>query len=179
MRCLCALLAVLHLLSCSTAGAKTVLVTGASKGIGAAICARFAANGDRVVVHWRTDAAEAEAVRSQLAPSPEGPHVCVRADLTLRGSAASLVKQCIQEVGSLDVLVCNHAIHEETPIETTTAEEFAGSFDRVMRTNLHAPAELVMSEASSRSHLPSSLISPYLSPPCFIRARSVVGLCTD
>jgi 3-oxoacyl-[acyl-carrier protein] reductase len=132
------------------AAARTVLVTGASKGIGAAISSKFAAHGDRVVVHWRSDEAGAEAVRAQLAPSPEGGHVCVRADLSQPGSAAALVEQVIREVGSIDVLVCNHAVHEETPIESTTAEEWAASFDRVMRTNLHGPAELVESPTCLR-----------------------------
>jgi NAD(P)-dependent dehydrogenase (short-subunit alcohol dehydrogenase family) len=127
----------------SNSQSRTVLVTGATKGIGAAISSRFASAGDQVILHWRTDAAEAEAVCASLPPPPVGSHICVRADLATRGSSSALVQQVIREVGRIDVLVCNHGIHEETPIEMTSAEEFANSFDRVMRTNLHAPAELV------------------------------------
>ena len=179
-----ALASVLLLFSVTENAARIILVTGAAKGIGAAISARFAASGDRIILHWRSDRDEVEAVRSSLAPSPEGSHICLQADLAVLGSSAKLVQEAIKEAGAIDVLVCNHGLpllhwacrsghsacilleylvsalsdsssphsptflcplgmYEETPIETTSAEEFSQSFGRVMRTNLHAPAELV------------------------------------
>lgn len=137
-----ALASVLLLFSVTENAARIILVTGAAKGIGAAISARFAASGDRIILHWRSDRDEVEAVRSSLAPSPEGSHICLQADLAVLGSSAKLVQEAIKEAGAIDVLVCNHGMYEETPIETTSAEEFSQSFGRVMRTNLHAPAEL-------------------------------------
>ena len=60
-----ALASVLLLFSVTENAARIILVTGAAKGIGAAISARFAASGDRIILHWRSDRDEVEAVRSR------------------------------------------------------------------------------------------------------------------
>ena len=113
--------------------ARTVLVTGASRGIGAAIARRFAAAGDRIIVHYGSDVAAAEAVCAALPPSALGPHACVRADLSLPGASGRLISEALAlcpTPGGIDVLVCNHGVCEETPFESTTSEAWAASFDR-------------------------------------------------
>lgn len=118
---------------------RTVLITGAAKGIGAAAAQKFAAHGDRIILHYRSDRREAEAVLCSL--QGDG-HVCMQADLDEPGACAALIEIAFSEYGQLDALVVNHGIYEETPFETATAASWAESFARVLRSNLAAPAEL-------------------------------------
>ena len=122
--------------------ARRVLVTGASKGIGRAIAQRFAGTGDRVAVHYCSDEAAAKETLTGLKRSDAGEHVSLRADLASPAASVRLVEQAIAEIGGLDILICNHGIYEETPVETTNASEWAASFERVLRINTIAPAEL-------------------------------------
>lgn len=124
---------------------RTVLVTGAAKGIGASIAKRFADGGDRVVLHYRSDSQRAEKVRLSL-PSP-ALHVCLQQDLADEGGSESLFHAALAACGHVDVLVCNHGIYEETPVYETDAVQWSESFARVLRANLAAPAELAFAFA--------------------------------
>jgi len=130
---------------------RHVLITGAAKGIGAATAERFAASGFRVLLHYRSNAAEAEAVRLALQPcAAAGSHMCLHAALDEPGASEALVKRALDECdGELDVLVVNHGTYEETPVETASATEWSRSFERVLRTNLAAPAELAFAYGSA------------------------------
>ena len=143
--------------------------------IGAAISAKFAEAGDRVVLHWRSDEAEAEALRSRLAPSSEGAHICIQADLSQSGAPATLVQQAIRMVGAIDVLVCNHGMHEETPFESTSTLEFSQSLDRIMRVNLHAPAELVCTTQNRHIRIPIVCYQPF-SQCCRFCANTLIQI---
>ena len=57
--------------------------------------------------------------------------------------------EAIAACGRVDVLVCNHGIYEETPIESASAAEWSASFERVLRVNLAAPAELAFAFAQA------------------------------
>ena len=127
-----------------SATSRNVLVTGAARGIGAAISKRFAADGDRVLLHYRSDAGAAEAVRASL---PDGEHLCLHADLSETGAADALLADAVAAAGRVDVLVVNHGIYEETPVETTSAQAWRESFERVLRVNLAAPAALAFAFA--------------------------------
>ena len=88
---------------------KRVLITGASRGIGAAAARLFAEAGARLALHYRRDPAEAALI--------EGA-VLLQADFVERGAAAAVVAQAIDALGGLDVLV-NNAVHMlgRTPLE--------------------------------------------------------------
>jgi 3-oxoacyl-[acyl-carrier protein] reductase len=118
---------------------RTVLVTGGARGIGQAVCERFAANGDRVIVHFRTDEEQAKRVRASL---PGSDHICLRAALDEPGAPARLFEAALAECGHVDVCVINHGVYEEYPVESTSPDVFAASFEKIVRTNLGAPAEL-------------------------------------
>ena len=135
-------LASLSLSSTAAAPPRTVLVTGAARGIGEAIAHRFASGGDRVLVHYRSDAAAAEAVRASLPKARHDEHLCLHGDLAEAGAASALLAAATKAAGHVDVLVVNHGVYEETPIETATAEEWSSSFERLLKINLAAPAEL-------------------------------------
>ena len=149
-----ALLALCGLLLASTASdsprRRTVLVTGGARGIGAACCQRFAANGDRVLVHFRSDQRQAEAVRESL---PGTGHAIIQSALDEAGAPGKLVADAMAAVSdcgeALDCMIINHGVYEEHPVETTSAADWSSSFERVLRTNLAAPAELAFAFGSA------------------------------
>ena len=83
---------------------RSVLVTGASRGIGRAIATAFAANGDRVAIHHRNSSALAAQLRDGL---PGKGHVVVQADMTDAAAVQAMVSTAAAELGGLDVLVNN------------------------------------------------------------------------
>src|SRR4051812_44457434 len=87
---------------------RAVLVTGSSRGLGAAIAARFAASGDRVAVHHRDSADQAERVTAGL---PGDGHVVVRADLADPDAVWAMVDLAAERLGGLDVLVNNAGMY--------------------------------------------------------------------
>ena len=129
---------------------RTVLVTGGARGIGAACCQRFAASGDRVLVHFRSDQRQAEAVRESL---PGTGHAIIQSALDEAGAPGKLVADAMAAVSdygeALDCMIINHGVYEEHPVETTSAADWSSSFERVLRTNLAAPAELAFAFGSA------------------------------
>lgn len=107
---------------------KTVLVTGASGGLGAAICGAFAAEGARVILHYHGGGRRAEDLRLAL---PNGPHFLVCAD----GSDEASVAACMEEVGGildgapLAALVNNAGTYPVSPLEEIDAAAFRGVVD--------------------------------------------------
>ncbi|MFH6784149.1 MULTISPECIES: SDR family oxidoreductase [Methylobacterium] len=85
---------------------RAVLVTGASRGIGAAIAAAFAAEGGLVVVNYRESHAAAEAV-AERCRALGGQALTVAADVTDAGAVAGLADRIAEEVGRLDAVVNN------------------------------------------------------------------------
>lgn len=84
-----------------------MLVTGSSRGVGAAAARAFAARGDRVVVHYRS--AEAPA-RELLESLPGDGHALARADLSRPEDARRLAEESAEALGRIDVLVNNAAL---------------------------------------------------------------------
>jgi 3-oxoacyl-[acyl-carrier protein] reductase len=97
--------------------ARAVLVTGASRGIGAAVAREFAAAGDRVAVHYSASRGAAEEVAGSLAGDG---HVVVGADLADPDAVRAMVGDAAQGVGGLDVLVNNAGVFMAHPITETT-----------------------------------------------------------
>ncbi len=85
---------------------KSILVTGASSGIGAAISRAFSAQGARVAVHCNANTQCAEELRSGI-EAAGGVACVVRGNLTEAGEAARIVKDSAESLGGLDVLVNN------------------------------------------------------------------------
>jgi 3-oxoacyl-[acyl-carrier protein] reductase len=85
---------------------KVILVTGASRGIGAAIARAFAAEQGTVAVNYLRNAAAADEV-VQACKAAGGDAFAVQADVTVPEDAARLVEQVAEEAGRLDVLVNN------------------------------------------------------------------------
>ena len=85
---------------------KVVLVTGASRGIGAAIAQAFAQEGALVVVNYLQNVAAAEAVVAQC-KAAGGDAFAVQADVTSEADVARLIETALTEAGKIDVLVNN------------------------------------------------------------------------
>jgi NAD(P)-dependent dehydrogenase (short-subunit alcohol dehydrogenase family) len=118
---------------------KTVLVTGASRGIGRATAQALARVGAQVIVHYGRAAAEAAAVVDEIRAA--GGHAdAVKADLSISEGAATLAKQVRAIVGDhLDIFVSNAGISKAASIEDHTIEDF----DNLFATNVRSPFFLV------------------------------------
>jgi 3-oxoacyl-[acyl-carrier protein] reductase len=99
--------------------ARVALVTGGGTGIGAACCRALAADGLRVVVHYRGSAPAAEAIAAELDGS-----FTVRADLGEPVEVESLVTAVKERVGRLDVLVNNAGQNRNAPMPTMALDDY-------------------------------------------------------
>ena len=109
----------------------TVLVTGASGGIGRAVCLAFGAAGWRVGIHYRSRAREA-ARTAALVRKCGGIALCVQADIRDGKQTREMVNQLVDRWGRLDVLVCNAGVASS---ELVLRAE-AGAWAAVVETNL-------------------------------------------
>ena len=114
-----------------------ILVTGGSRGIGAAIARRFAADGWRVAVHFH---ASPEAAQEVLASLPGSGHVAVRADLRDPAAITSMVAEAADALGGLDVLVNNAGVFFDHPIDEVDFETWLDAWRQTLDINLLAPA---------------------------------------
>jgi 3-oxoacyl-[acyl-carrier protein] reductase len=129
--------------------ARGVLVTGASRGVGAATARAFAARGDRVVVHYRGAASLAQSVLESL---PGEGHELVQADLAQPQETRELAERAVAALGRVDVLVNNAALfldpsgggsrrgdHRVTDVDY---DQWVRAWQTTLATNLMGPANL-------------------------------------
>ncbi|HEY8967086.1 MAG TPA: SDR family oxidoreductase [Candidatus Methylacidiphilales bacterium] len=107
---------------------KAALVTGASKGIGAAIAKTLAAEGAKVVVNYSSSRDAADRVVNDIALAG-GTAVAIQGDLSKAADIARLFAQTKEALGGLDVLVNNAGIYVPAPIGSITEENFHRQFD--------------------------------------------------
>jgi NAD(P)-dependent dehydrogenase (short-subunit alcohol dehydrogenase family) len=118
----------------------TVLVTGASRGIGEACARELAARGLSVVLHCHRNRGAAERVRAEL---PGGPHHVVAADLGDPEETRGLFDRALEAApGGIDALVNNAGIFQEHPPHGSF-EDWERAWERTLRVNLLSPAHLM------------------------------------
>ncbi len=115
-----------------TLSGKVAIVTGASRGIGAAIAQRFAADGAKVVVNYSTSAGAASEVVAEIAKAG-GEAIAVKANVSKPEEIAGLFDATKKAFGRLDVLVNNAAIMQRSLLEEVTPELFDAHFDLNVR----------------------------------------------
>ena len=117
---------------------KTVLVTGGSRGIGAAIVRAVATAGADVVLHYNRSRAAAEALAADI-----GVDRChlVAAAFESDSDVTRLWEQAVAWKGRIDVLISNAAVHEWVPFDGDF-QDWTALWHRTMQINLYAAAHL-------------------------------------
>jgi 3-oxoacyl-[acyl-carrier protein] reductase len=106
---------------------KVAIVTGASKGIGAAIATYFAAEGAKVVVNYAASKAGADQVVKAITDNG-GTAISVQADVSNEAGVARLFAETQAAFGTLDILV-NNAVHQQyLPLDQASANAFQQHF---------------------------------------------------
>ncbi len=112
----------------NTLTGKVAVVTGASKGIGAAIAKALGAAGAAVVVNYASSKAGADVVVDAITQGG-GKAVAVKGDVSKPADAQAIIDAAISSFGKLDVLVNNSGVYEFGALEAITPEHFHKQFD--------------------------------------------------
>jgi len=107
---------------------KVAVVTGASKGIGAAIAEKFGAEGARVVVNYASDQKGAQTVVDKI-KAAGGDAVAVKADVSKSEDIKKLFNETNSKFGGIDILVNNAGVYEFRPLEAIDEQHFRKQFD--------------------------------------------------
>lgn len=107
---------------------KVAIVTGASKGIGAAIAKHLAAEGAAVIVNYASSKEAADRVVAEI-ESDGGEALAVRANMAKKAEIERLFAETKKAFGRLDILVNNAGIYEFSPLEDVTEDHFHKHFD--------------------------------------------------
>jgi NAD(P)-dependent dehydrogenase (short-subunit alcohol dehydrogenase family) len=115
---------------------KTVVVTGASNGIGRAVAKRFVVEGANVVVNSRSEE-RATSAAAEIGAGGPGEAIGVAADASVYGQVEAMIDETVDRFGSLDVLVGNAGIHDDSiALEDVPADELDDSFDELFGINV-------------------------------------------
>ena len=125
---------------------KVALVTGASRGIGAAIAKRLAAHGASVAITYSKGVDDAANVVEEI-EAGGGKAVAIQADATDAAAVQSAVENVVSTFGKLDILVNNAGTAIPKPFEETTIDEI----DRVIDLNVRGP---FIATRAALKHLP-------------------------
>lgn len=119
-------------MSAKTLEGQVALVTGAGRRIGRAIALRLAADGARVILHYRNSAAEAAGVVAEITRTG-GDAQALRADLGNIGEIDQLFAEVERQFGGLDILVNNAGVFAPTPLGETTETQWDSILDSNVR----------------------------------------------
>jgi len=107
---------------------KATVVTGASKGIGAAIAKALAAEGASVVINYAASKAEAQRIVEEIS-ALGGTAIAVQGDVTKAAHIERLFLEAKRSLGRIDILVNNAGMYELAPLEGVTEDHFHKHFD--------------------------------------------------
>jgi len=126
---------------------RVAIVTGSSRGIGAAIVQQLAAHGARVVVNYRQNSQAADQVVSAINSQREASAIAVMADASTIGGGQKLLEECMRTFGKVDILVLNAGVAGVGVMNDVDDYLFDSTF------SLHVKGPLFLSRAVS-THLP-------------------------
>ena len=107
---------------------KVALVTGASKGIGAAIARQLAADGAKIVVNYAADKNGADKVVAAI-EAAGGTAVALAADVTDQSQVEALIQSTLAQFGRLDIVVNNAGVYQFAKIEESSEALYRKQFD--------------------------------------------------
>ena len=107
---------------------KIAIVTGASKGIGAAIARAFAKAGAAVAVNYASNKADADRVVDEIVEAG-GKAIAVQADVAKRADVQRLFAETKEKLGRPSILVNNAGVYSFAPLEAVTEEDFHRQFN--------------------------------------------------
>jgi len=148
---------------------KVAIVTGASKGVGAAIARLYAEAGAAVAVNYASSKADADRVVEEIARKG-GKAVAIQADVSKRADVKRLFEETKARLGPPSILVNNAGVYKFGPLETVTEEEFHRHFDLNVLGTILATQEAVrafdgaggsvinLSTMSSTNPVPNSVV---------------------
>ena len=142
---------------------KVAVVTGASKGIGAGIAERFAADGARVVVNYASDRAGAEKVVAKI-KQVGGEAIAVQGDVAKKQDVERMFAEAKKAFGKLDILVNNAGVYEFKPLEEVDEQHFRRHFDTNVLGVIYATQAAVKSMNGSGSIINVSSIASKTPP---------------
>ena len=102
---------------------KAAIVTGGSKGLGAAMAAGLASGGADVLIASRTEA-EADAAAKQIARDYGHKAIAIRTDVTSPEDVAAMTERALSEFGKIDILINNAGVNIRGPIDEVSFEDF-------------------------------------------------------
>ena len=121
---------------------KTILVTGASGGIGRAIAQAFAKANGNVIIHYNSNKSGAEDTLKSLS---RNGHAIIQSDLSI----PQAVKSMVNSIGTLDVVVNNAAVVEQFDFDALDYNQWQDVWDRTISANLLGPAYLMFCAAKA------------------------------
>ncbi|HUX62637.1 pteridine reductase [Sulfuricella sp.] len=127
---------------------KVVLITGGAKRVGAAICRRLHGEGANLMIHYRSSAAEAEALRDELNRNRPNSAALVQADLHDVERLPDLVAATVKHFGQLDALINNASSFYPTAVGEIGEKDWHD----LLGTNLKAPLFLSQAAAEPLRH---------------------------
>lgn len=107
---------------------KVVIVTGASKGIGAGIAKQLGASGAKVVVNYASSKEGADEVVSQINGNG-GIAIAIQGDMSQKLDVEKLFNETYERFGGLNALINNAGIYEFAPLEDITEDSYRKIFD--------------------------------------------------
>lgn len=111
---------------------KTVLITGASRGIGASIALEFAKNNYNAVISYNSSKCEGEKVKEYIEKNYKVKCLMVKCDISSEIEVSHMVDLSLKEFGNIDVLINNASVSMDNDIMSKSKDEFL----RVVEVNL-------------------------------------------
>ena len=150
----------------NTLNNKVVLVTGASRGIGAAVAKRIAAEGAKVIINYAGSKDEADQT-VQTIKDAGSDAIAVKADVSKASEVAALFDAAIAHFGKIDVIVNNAGIMITKLLKDTTDEDFTRQFDINVRGTFNTLREAATKLANGGSIINFSSSTTRLMMPTY------------